>query len=553
MSSENAQQQSTEARIGAGGNYDAVIVGAGFAGLCMLHRLRKLGLTARICEAGAGVGGTWFWNRYPGARVDIESLEYSYSFSDELQQEWKWSERYAPQAELLRYANHVCDRFDLRRDIDFNTRVSAAMFDQKSNQWNIDTSRGERLTARFCIMASGFLSAPKKIEYDGLDSFTGKVYYTSQWPHEEVDFTGKRVGIIGTGSSAIQSIPIIAQQAAHLYVFQRTANFSIPANNCRLDPGYERSIKDNYAEVRRMQRESFGGYVSVNFKATPPSTRRALEVTPEEREAEYESRWKSGGLCYYTAFADLLTSKEANDTAADFVRAKIRAKVRDPAVAELLVPKGFPFGTKRICADTNYYETYNRDNVTLVDIHAAPIEAITPKGMRVGGKEIELDAIIAATGFDAVTGALTRIDIRGRGGISLKQKWEKGPRTHLGLMSAGFPNLFTMAGPGSTSSLTNSIVATEQHTEWIADCIEHLRRHGRTSIEPTEEAEEGWVKLVNDVADQTLFPLANSWYMGANVPGKPRVSLSYLGGFNDYSQKCRAVAASGYQGFVLSA
>jgi cation diffusion facilitator CzcD-associated flavoprotein CzcO len=553
MSPEIAQEKSSDTRSQAARKYDVVIVGAGFAGLCMLHRVREMGLTARVCEAGSGVGGTWYWNRYPGARVDIESLEYSYSFSEALQQEWKWSERYAPQAELLRYANHVCDRFDLRGDIDFNTRVNAAVFDETANRWNIDTSRGERLAARFCIMASGFLSAPKKLEYDGVESFTGKVYYTSQWPHEDVDFTGKRVGVIGTGSSAIQSIPVIARQAEHLYVFQRTANFSIPANNCPLDPEYERSIKENYAEVRRMQRESFGGYVSVNFKATPPNTQLALEVTPEEREAEYESRWKSGGLCYYTAYADLLTSKEANDTAAEFVRAKIRAKVNDPAVAELLTPKGFPFGTKRICADTGYYETYNRDNVTLVDLNAAPIEAITPKGMQVGGKEYELDAIIAATGFDAVTGALSRIDIRGKGGISLNKKWEQGPRTHLGLMTAGFPNLFTMAGPGSTSSLTNSITATEQHTDWIADCVAYLSKHGHTSIEPTVEAEDSWVKLVNDVAEQTLFPLANSWYMGANVPGKPRVSLSYLGGFNDYSNKCRDIAASGYPGFVLSA
>ena len=530
---------------------DVVVVGAGFAGLCMLYRLRKLGLTTRVFEAAPDVGGTWYWNRYPGARVDIESVEYSFSFSEELQQEWQWSERYSPQPELLRYANHVADRFDLRRDIQLETRVTAAAFDETTNRWVVETDRGDRVSARFCIMASGLLSAPKPLDIKGADSFKGARYHTAQWPKEPVDFTGKRVGVIGTGSSGVQCIPVIAQQAGHLHVFQRTPVFSIPARNAPMDPAFERQVKDNYAELRQMERDSFAAFVMVNGKPTPFNMTSALAASAEEREREYESRWQNGGLAMYTVYSDILLNKEANDTAADFLRGKIREKVRDPVVAEKLVPQGFPLGTKRICADNGYYETYNRDNVTLIDVNEKPIEEITPKGVRTGGIEYELDILVTATGFDAVTGALSRIDIRGRGGRSLRDKWADGPRALLGIMTAGFPNLYTIGGAGSTSSLTQSITAIEYHTQWIADSIEYLRRHDRTSMEPTLEAEGEWVDLVNTTADQTLFPLANSWYMGANVPGKPRVVLVYLGPFNDYTRRCDAIAATGYKGFSL--
>jgi len=524
---------------------DAVIVGAGFAGLYMLHRLRGLGLTARVFEAGKGVGGTWYWNRYPGARCDVESMDYSYSFSDDLQQEWRWTERYASQPEILKYINHVADRFDLRRDITLETRVTAAVFDEATNRWTIRTDRGEEVSAQFCIMAVGCLSTAQVPKYPGLESFKGTWYHTGNWPHEGVDFTGQRVGVIGTGSSAIQSIPIIAKQAAHLFVFQRTPNFSVPARNAPLDPAYERSVKANYADFRRQARESRVGFVVER------NDKSALEVPPDEREREYEHRWKRGGLGFSSTFTDLLISKEANDTAADFFRAKIRSIVRDPAVAELLAPRDYPLGTKRLCVDTDYYDTFNRDNVTLIDLKKSPIEAITPDGLRTRDRSYALDSIVFATGFDAMTGSLLAIDIRGRAGKALKEKWAEGPRTYLGVSIAGFPNLFTITGPGSPSVLSNMIVSIEQHADWIADCIEYLRNNGRMAIEATVEAEDEWVQHVNEVGHLTLYPQANSWYMGANIPGKPRIFMPYIGGVGVYRQKCDEVAAKGYEGFRL--
>ena len=524
---------------------DAVIVGAGFAGLYMLHRLRGLGLTARVFEAGKGVGGTWYWNRYPGARCDVESMDYSYSFSDDLQQEWRWTERYASQPEILKYINHVADRFDLRRDITLETRVTAAVFDEATNRWTIRTDRGEEVSAQFCIMAVGCLSTAQVPKYPGLESFKGTWYHTGNWPHEGVDFTGQRVGVIGTGSSAIQSIPIIAKQAAHLFVFQRTPNFSVPARNAPLDPAYERSVKANYADFRRQARESRVGFVVER------NDKSALEVPPDEREREYEHRWKRGGLGFSSTFTDLLISKEANDTAADFFRAKIRSIVRDPAVAELLAPRDYPLGTKRLCVDTDYYDTFNRDNVTLIDLKKSPIEAITPDGLRTRDRSYALDSIVFATGFDAMTGSLLAIDIRGRAGKALKEKWAEGPRTYLGVSIAGFPNLFTITGPGSPSVLSNMIVSIEQHADWIADCIEYLRNNGRMAIEATVEAEDEWVEHVNQVGHATLYPQANSWYMGANIPGKPRIFMPYIGGVGVYRQKCDEVAAKGYEGFRL--
>ena len=525
---------------------DAVIVGAGFAGLYMLHRLRGLGLSARVYEAGGGVGGTWYWNRYPGARCDVESMDYSYSFSEELQQEWHWTERYAAQPEILRYANHVANRFDLRRDIQLETRVTSAVFDEAADRWTIETDRGDRVSAQFCIMATGCLSDAQMPEIPGLETFAGRWYHTGRWPHEGVDFTGRRVGIIGTGSSAIQSIPLIAKQAAHLFVFQRTPNFSMPAQNAPLDPGYERRVKGRYADFRREARESRIGFV------VDRSGDSALAVPPEERRNEYERRWSRGGLGFSAAYADLLTDQDANDTAAEFFRAKIRSIVRDPAVAEALCPRDYPLGTKRLCVDTGYYATFNRDNVTLIDVRRAPIEAITPRGVRTREAEYDVDAIVFATGFDAMTGALLNIDIRGTGGLTLRDKWAAGPRTYLGLAVAGFPNLFTITGPGSPSVLSNMIVSIEQHVDWIADCIAYLRAHERGRIEATAEAEDAWVAHVDQVGHMTLYPLAKSWYMGANIPDKPRIFMPYVGGVGVYRQKCDDVAARGYEGFALT-
>ena len=524
---------------------DAVIVGAGFAGLYMLHRLRGLGLAARVYEAGKGVGGTWYWNRYPGARCDVESMDYSYSFSDALQQDWRWTERYAAQPEILKYINHVADRFDLRRDVQLETRVTAATFDEATGRWAVETDRGDRVSARFCIMATGCLSDAQVPDIEGRESFAGPWYHTGRWPHEGVDFTGRRVGIIGTGSSAIQSIPIIAGQAAHLFVFQRTPNYSMPAQNAPLDPEYERRVKASYADFRRQARESRVGFVvdrSGDF---------ALAVPEEERRREYEKRWRRGGLGFSAAYADLLTNKDANDTAAEFFRAKIRAIVRDPELARALTPTDYPLGTKRLCVDTGYYDTFNRDNVTLVDLRKTPIEAITPRGVRTTEAEYPVDALVFATGFDAMTGALLAIDIRGRGGRRLQEAWAAGPRTYLGLSIAGFPNFFTITGPGSPSVLSNMIVSIEQHVDWIADCLAYLDRQGHATIEPTADAQEVWVRHVNEVGHMTLYPLAPSWYMGANVPGKPRVFMPYIGGVGVYRQKCDEVAATGYEGFAL--
>jgi cyclohexanone monooxygenase len=526
---------------------DAVVVGAGFAGLYILYRLRGLGLSARVFEAGDGIGGTWYWNRYPGARCDVESMDYSYSFSDELQREWRWTERYASQPEILKYINHVADRFDLRRDIQPSTRVTEAVFDEAAGRWNIRTDRGDEVSARFCVMATGCLSAPQAPPFPGLDRFEGKWYQTGNWPHEGVDFSGQRVAVIGTGSSAIQSIPLIAQQAAQLFVFQRTPNFSIPAHNAPLDPEYEQEVKSNYAEFRQRARESRIGFV------VPLNDRPALSISDEERRQEYEARWRRGGLGFGFSFTDLLVDERANETAAEFFRDKIRATVRDPKVAEILAPRDYPLGTKRMCVDTSYYDTFNRDNVTLVNLRETPIEAITPRGLRTRDAEYAVDAIVFAIGFDAMTGALLNIDIRGRRGERLREKWAAGPRTYLGLAIAGFPNLFTITGPGSPSVLSNMIVSIEQHVDWIADCIAHLRDHGHASIEATPEAEETWVAHVNEVGHATLYPRANSWYMGANIPGKPRLFMPYIGGVGTYRQKCTDVAARGYEGFSITA
>ncbi|WP_293899016.1 NAD(P)/FAD-dependent oxidoreductase [Phenylobacterium sp.] len=527
--------------------FDAVIVGAGFSGLYMLHRLRQQGLTARVYEAGTGVGGTWYWNRYPGARVDIESQEYSYSFSPELDAEWVWSERYATQPELLRYLNHVADRFDLRPDIQLETRVIAAIFDEATNRWTIATDRGETLSARYCVMATGVLSVANDIAFPGAETFRGPTWRTGSWPKEGVDFTGQTVAVIGTGSSAIQSIPLIAAEADHVTVFQRTPNFSVPAHNGPIDPRVAADWAQNRARYRAEARES-GFAIGMVQQFDKP----ALEATPEERRAAYAERWARGGFSFLGAFNDLITDRAANDTAAEFVRDRIRSIVNDPATAEKLAPKSFPIGSKRLCVDTGYYATFNRENVALVDLREEPIEAITPAGVRTSAREYPVDAIVYAIGFDAMTGALGKIDIRGRGGAALKDRWAAGPSTYLGLMIAGFPNLFIVTGPGSPSVLCNMAVAIEQHVDWISDCIAWMGHRQLGAIEATEAAQDAWVAHVNEVADTTVYPLANSWYLGANVPGKPRVFMPYIGGFPVYRDKCNEIAAKGYEGFAVT-
>ncbi len=525
---------------------DVVVVGAGFAGLYMLHKLRGLGRSVRVFEAGDGVGGTWYWNRYPGARCDVESMEYSYGFDEDLQQEWEWTERYAPQPEILDYANHVAERFDLRRDIQLETRVTSATFDEDTASWVVETDQGDRVTARHLVMATGCLSSANIPEIEGADSFQGPSYHTGRWPHDGVDFTGQRVGVIGTGSSAIQSIPIIAEEAAELTVFQRTASFTVPAWNQPLDPVAVKEIKAEYAEFRAANRQMPTGFGA----RTERRDASALEVTEDERRAELERRWANGGLAFLAAYNDLLISKEANDMAAEFVRGKLAEIVEDPEMVRKLTPDQV-IGCKRLCVDTGYWATFNRPNVHLVDLREAPIEAITPTGIRTAAGHHDLDAIVYATGFDAMTGALLRIDVRGRGGRTLQDAWAAGPRTYLGLGIHGFPNLFTITGPGSPSVLTNMMVSIQQHVEWIADCIEHLDAEGHRTIEATAEAQDAWVDYVNTVAGFTLFPTCNSWYLGANVPGKTRVFMP-LPGFPPYAEQCDHVAASGYSGFELA-
>ncbi len=540
----------TQSRSTAAPMLDVIIIGAGVAGLYAIHKLRQQGLKVRAYEQGDDVGGTWYWNRYPGCRCDVESLEYSFSFSPELDQEWKWPERYGNQGEILKYVRHVADRFDLRRDVQFNTRITSATFDEASSQWTVKTDKGETITGRYCIMATGNLSTPRKPDIKGIDSFKGKWYHTGLWPHDGVDFSGLRVGVIGTGSSGVQSIPHIAKQAKHLFVFQRTANFSLPAQNAPMDAEKERRHKQRYPELRSQAVNTPFGIAGY-----PPPTKSALEVSEEERNAIYERKWKEGGsISFLYSFTDLLTNKEANDTASEFVRNKIRQTVKDPKTAELLCPNDHPIGTKRLILDTNYYETYNLPHVKLVDIRSHPIEEITPEGIRTSdGQHYDLDAIVFATGFDAMTGVMKEIDIRGTNGLSIKEKWSNGPLTYLGIMVAGFPNMFMVTGPQSPGVKSQMIFSCEQHVDWIANAIRHVSERQSRRIEATPEAEMAWVAHNNEVAESTLYVMANSWYMGANIPGKPRVFMPYVGGVTSYVQKCNEVVANDYEGFKLSA
>jgi cyclohexanone monooxygenase len=528
------------------GGLDLLIVGAGFAGLYMLHRARLLGFAARVLEAGDDVGGTWYWNRYPGARCDIESLEYSYGFDEALQQEWRWSERFAAQPEILAYARHVTERFDLRRDIRFGVRVAGARFDEARDVWTVASTAGRTWRARFLVMATGCLSSTNLPAIPGRDTFAGRSFHTGRWPHEPVDFRGRRVGVIGTGSSAVQSIPVIAREAAAVTVFQRTATYSVPAHNAPLDAAYEARIKADYRGFRERNARMPAGFGS-NLDANNAS---ALDATPAERAHAYEARWRAGGLGFTRAYGDILFDLRANATAAGFIGEKIHAIVRDPATAQALTPRQ-PVACKRLCVDTGYYETFNLPHVSLVDVSATGIEAIVPQGVVAAGETHDLDDIVFATGFDAMTGALLAMDIRGRGGLALGEKWHAGPLNYLGLSIAGFPNLFTITGPGSPSVLTNMIVSIEQHVRWIGDCLAWLRARGLRRIEASPEAEASWVGHVNEVAGRTVFPGCNSWYLGANVPGKVRVFMPLLG-FPAYADRCDAVVAAGYEGFEVS-
>ena len=537
------------ADVAAGGMYDAIVVGAGFSGLYALYQLRRRGYTVRVLERGDGVGGTWFWNRYPGARCDAPSVDYSHSFSADLEQEWDWTERYAAQPEILEYIQHVADRFELRRDVQLETMVEAAHFDEDRGRWKVTTDTGETYDCQHLVMATGCLSNRKdpSSEFPGLSEFEGEWQMTSDWPAGGVDFTGKRAMVIGTGSTGVQVIPQVAGQADHVVVLQRTANFCVPAGNAPLDPVAQKHFKANYAAYRQAAKESLLGIPLES------STTSALAITPEEARAELEGRWQiGGGSIFMTAFADHLADVRANDVVANFVRDKIRATVKDTQTAELLCPYDHPIGTKRLCVGIDYYETYNRDNVELVSVRDNPVVKIAATGVKLAdGTEINADVIIFAIGFDAMTGALFGVDIEGRQGIKLKQQWQHGPRTYLGLMTASFPNMYMITGPQSPSVFSNMLVSIEQHVDWVVDLIDDLKAKDAGLVEPLEEAQERWVAHVAEVADMTLVPRANSWYVGANIPGKPRVLYPYLGGVGAYRRECDRVAANGYEGFVL--
>ncbi len=525
---------------------DVVIIGAGFAGLYAIKRLRDAGFSLQAFEAGEGIGGTWYWNQYPGARVDLECWDYSYSFSRELEDEWDWSQRYPSAQELMAYLEHVADRFSLREKIQFNTRVDSAEFIEPENLWLVRTSDGKKLKARFLVPASGVLSMPKTPEIPGIETFKGEAYHTGRWPRKEPVYEGKRIGVIGTGSSGVQVIHTLAGKCKQLSVFQRTAVFVVPAKNHPMTPEMRIRARATYAERRQLSRITRFG-----IPAAMP-TESALEATPEERKAKFENAWTNSHLLgFRQCYGDILSNLDANELVAEFIRGKIRETVKDPETARKLLPYGFPFGTKRPCLSDTYYGVFNRDDVSLVDLKSNPILRIVPEGVETAEGLIELDMLIYATGYDALTGALSQIDVRGLGGRKLSDKWEDGAKTYLGLMTAGFPNLFTVTGPGSPGPLANMAVSIEQHIEWISRCLEFLRDNGIVRIDADSELEEAWMQHVQDVVSRTLYEQANSWYRGANVPGKPQLFLPYLGGHGNYRKKCDDVADAGYEGFVL--
>jgi len=525
---------------------DAVVIGAGFSGLYMLYRLREAGLSTKVYETGGGVGGTWYWNRYPGARCDSESICYNYTFSEELYKEWSWSSRFPEQPEILKYLNFVADKFDLRPGIQFNTRVTSASFDEETNRWNIQTDQGDQVSAKYFITGVGCISTANIPNIKGMDNFKGEIYHTGHWPHEKVDFSGKRVGVVGTGSSGIQSIPVIAKEAEHLTVFQRTPQYSVPAKNYPYTAEFLEKSKENYHNMRALMRNSVGGMAMTYGENS------VLDHTPEQRREVLEAAWEKGGWAVLAAYNDLLINEEGNVLVAEFVRSKIREIVKDPETAEKLLPDHY-YGTKRAIIDTDYFETYNRENVSLVDIKKAPIEEITSKGIRTEDGEYELDVIVFATGFDGMTGSLFKIDIRGRDDVALKEKWQDGAntKTYLGLTTAGFPNLFMLTGPESPSVLGNMPAAIEQHVEWVMDCMEHLQNNQIEVLEAKPEAEEKWSQHCKELADSTLYTKTESWYTGANIEGKAKGFPIYVGGYHEYRKICDDVAVNGYDGFTL--
>ena len=522
---------------------DVVVVGAGFSGLYLLYRLRKAGFSTRVFERGGDVGGTWYWNRYPGARCDVESLQYSYSFDEQLQQDWHWPEKFSAQPDILAYANHVADRFNLKKDIEFNIEVKASWFDENLKTWKITTNTGEEINAQYFIMATGCISTTQIPNIKGLSDYVGNTFHTGDWPHEKVDFSGQSIAVIGTGSSGIQSIPVLAKQAKKLTVFQRTPNYSIPSQNEPMTKKYERSWKDVYSERRKEMRYSAHGSLK-DLNDVP-----ALSVDKDQRQELYTKRWAIGGTGFLGSFNDLLTNADANYTAAEYVRQQIKRVVKDKETAEILCPRSYPIGTKRICIDTGYFETYNRENVKLVDISKKPIQRLVTDGIIVDDQLYPFDSIIFATGFDAMTGSIFNVDIKGRDGLALKEKWNAGPKTYLGLMSASFPNLFMITGPGSPSVKSNMIMSIEQHVDLVIETLLSMRRKGLSVVEPELEAENKWVDHVQEVANKTLFPQANSWYMGANIPGKPRLFMPYIGGVGAYREICEEIVANNYRGF----
>ena len=542
MSTQTTAEKRTETNFQP--DVDAVVVGAGFTGLYMLLRLRQEGFTARGFDAAPGVGGTWYWNRYPGARCDIESMQYSFQFDEALQQEWRWTERYASQPEILAYIEHVAERYDLKRDITFSTRIEAATFDEASHTWLVETDGGERIRTRYFIMGVGCLSAPIRPKFEGEADYAGKVYQTSLWPEQGVDFTGKRVGIIGTGSSAIQSLPLIAEEAAHVYLYQRTPNYVVPAQNRPLSDEEVASIKADYKGFRAKAKEGLTAFLF------PRHDQSLFDLDADERRARLDEQWEIGGLPFLGAFNDILFDEKANREVADYWRSRIDEIVDDPKVADLLTPDEI-FGCKRLCAGTDYYETFNRDNVTLVDVSKSGIERLTADGLRAEGEDYALDAIVYATGFDAMTGSVTRIKIAGANGLTIQDKWADGPANYLGLTIAGFPNMFNMVSAGSPSVLATMVTCAEQHGDWVADCLVHMRDNGFTYIDATEQAEADWVDVVNAASEVSLRTKCDSWYVGSNVEGKARVFAPYIGGWPPYVEKCDAVAASGYEGFAL--
>jgi cation diffusion facilitator CzcD-associated flavoprotein CzcO len=538
-----ATNDSTPAKV------DAVVVGAGFSGLYLLHLLRdKLGLEVATLEAADGIGGVWYWNRYPGARCDICSHDYSYSFSKELQQEWKWPEKYPAQPDVLKYLEHVASRFDLKRDIQFNTRVVSAVFDESDQRWIVTTEHGAQYSAQFFIPATGVLSDPNVPQIKGHERFKGGSCFSGRWPKDGVDFKGKRVGIIGTGATAVQAIPVIAEEAAHLTVFQRTPYFAVPLQNEPMTEAEDQRIKASYDEFRQYARDSYGG---VNILEPKPSV---LADTPEERKAIYESRYKEGGFnVWFGTYEDLLYDEEANETAAEFIREKIRERVKDPEIAEMLCPRpGVTYGTKRQPCESGYFEAYNRDNVTLVDIHKSPIVELTPEGLRTTDQTYELDYLVYATGFDAFTGSLFKMNVTGRDGVTLNEHWSNGPRTYHGITTTKFPNMFNITGPQSPSVFYNFPPGIEMHCEWIADCISYMNENGLATVDLDPAAEEKWMAHIVELADKTLIPQASSWYMGDNIPGKPRVFMFYLGGGKTYRELIDREAANEYPSYQFA-